>query len=113
MAVIDHSGVAFYGGISNQGSAIKHVSTNTGCSTGTGTVCQVSISWPGQPFSDTNYAVVCNPKGIGAPSTSPVTWGVFVPDNQRFADHVVVSLTNLGSFNNTSAGGFTCIAVHD
>lgn len=113
---MNSTGLSVYHGLSNNGNAIKHVSTNTGCTTGSGassTTCQVSIGWPGLPFSDTNYAVVCNPKAVTGSAAYGVTWGVSVPDSQRFTDHVVVTFSNLASYGPTSSGGFTCIAIHD
>jgi len=107
-------------GVDSNGSGIKHVSSNASCQTYqyNGNFCPVTINWPGTPFIDTAYDVVCSTKNGAYPdnSNTPSGYVLYVPDSGRTTTSITVNIqvnnTTNGGGLITLAPGISCIAIH-
>jgi hypothetical protein len=106
------------GGVSANGSGLKHISSSASCTTYEydDDYCSVTITWPGTAFADTNYDVVCTPKTGYNASNSEIF--LYVPDADKTTTSatVIIQVGSAGSNNGgrtTLAPGFSCIAIHD
>jgi hypothetical protein len=95
-----------------QGTGIKHARTNASCTTGNdqGDTCTITLSWAGTAFADTNYTVVCEPKG--GPGSQNADAYVYVSDSTKATSSVGVTIKTLNSLPATLSG-VQCIAIHD
>jgi hypothetical protein len=118
---VETNAVVINGGISASGSGLKHISTNTSCQTYKydWNFCKISITWPGTPFADTNYDVVCTPKtgALGNGSSAPQGILLYVADEDKTTTSVNVTV-QIGRTNDagglvTISPGISCIAIHD
>ena len=109
------------GGVSSNGSGLKHASTNGSCTMDDiyFNYCKILLTWPGIPFADTNYDVVCMPKtGYYPPRTDNDTGFIlYVTDADKTTTSVNVTVqmsvvsSHIGF--STVSPGISCIAIHD
>ena len=109
--------VVINGGVSADGSGIKHVRTNTACTPGTsaGNTCTISVDWPGTPFADANYTVTCTPKLVQGETGGETTYGyaIYIPDANKSTTSTSVVVENLTTGASIAVTGMNCIAMHD
>lgn len=118
--VLEGSSIQVNRGVDTNGSGIKHVSSNASCQTYqyNGNYCTVTINWPGTPFIDTAYDVVCSTKNgaYGSNSNTPSGYILYVPDSGRTTTSIDVNIqvdrTTNGGGLITLSPGITCIAMH-
>jgi hypothetical protein len=89
-----------------QGSGLKHARAGS-CTPSDMDVCEVTITWSGTAFADTNYTVVCTPDNYSGVGTET---GVF--------SIVSKTTTSIGvgfksSSPTNSFTGIECMAMHD
>jgi len=110
---VSQTEVTVNGGVSANGSGLKHVSTNATCDTGGSSgsynnTCTISVPWPGTPFADTNYTVTCTPKGLTNHQAVPV---IYIRDQDKTTTSV--SVTVFSEQGDGEVAGLNCIAIHD
>lgn len=103
------------GGVSANGSGLKHVSTNSSCTatsdcSHTDETCGVVISWPGTAFADTNYTVSCTAKNV---VNHGFSWNIFILDSNKTTTSTTVNLIEHGACATVTLQGLNCIAIHD
>jgi hypothetical protein len=112
---VENNEVTINNGISADGNGIKHVRTNNSCTTGTtiGDTCQISVVWPGTPFTDTNYTVTCTPKAYTWTSKGATiaAYTILIPDANKTTTSTNVVVEGLGG--GTTVTGLNCTAIHD
>jgi hypothetical protein len=112
---VDQNEVVINGGVSSNGSGIKHVRTDAACTTGSniGNNCQIQVYWPGTLFSDTNYTVTCTPKRVSFSGGYSVGYDLTIPDANKQTGFTTVTISNLSQSTAVTVTGLNCIAIHD
>lgn len=111
---VENNEAVINGGVSANGSGLKHVSSDVSCTAKTSdsqssNTCQVVIDWPGTAFADTNYTVTCTPKTV----SGGLAWNITIPDSGKTTSSTTVQLVMWGADESVTLSGLNCIAIHD
>jgi hypothetical protein len=92
--------------VNAQGSGLKHKRAGS-CTPSFMDACEVTITWPGAAFADTNYTVVCTPDSYLGRGTDT---GVFSIINKTTTS---IAVGFKASSTTDAFSGIECMAMHD